>query len=281
MDTKYFNIRHTCLLFFVFFITACNEKNDIVVEKKYYDNGALKEEIPRTKKGLIHGKMIGYYENGDTMSYSTWNEGKREGVEKAFYPNGKLEGLIYLKNGKPDGKMISFYESGNIDRKGTYRDSLLNGELVAYFDSKGYKVSSINNYINFQGVQKPMGWIVYNEDGFIKSEESRIKILSEKDTVILGDSISIDILITVPRYDSTYFFIGNYDEKFFLKEPMNRDTILAKNNSRITYKLKSSKKGINYIRGGAKNYQVLPPKKMKRRVIVRPELYFEYSYYVK
>jgi hypothetical protein len=259
---------------------SCTEK-EIKKDKEYYENGVLRKEIPRNKDGLIHGRLISYYQNGDTMLYTGWELGKKHGLEKSFYRNGNTQYILEYEKDKINGQMLGFYESGNIFQKAYYRDGILSGEFVEYFDSKNHEVSTINNYVNYQGSQKLTGWVNYFQDGSIESEESRIVVELQKDTLLLGENLIFNLSLTSPRYDSTYFFIGSYDGRFFGGDLPVVDTIYSTNH-KIRYELKALKKGKNYIRGGAKNYAVLSPSKEgNRREIRRPEVYFERFYFVK
>lgn len=272
------SFKNHVIVFIVFVITiSCNEK--IKIEREYYASGNLKSETPKNEKNKVHGNVIDYYENGDTSNISHWDEGIQSGLAKEYYSKNRIKGVFYYNNGKLNGEAIAFYESGHVMKKANFRNGVLNGGVVSFFDFDTLKIMESSNYINFQGKEKNMGWIEYNEDGSIKNQESRVVVIAKKDTVSLEDTIAIEIELTASKYDSTYFFIGDYDGEFFLKPSSKIDTIYSQMH-KIIYKSKTNKKGVNFIRGGAKNYQILPPKDMAKREIVRPEIYFEYEYFV-
>jgi len=67
--------------------------------KSYYENGALKEDIPY-KDGKKKGLFKAYYENGALKSEGNYKDDKKEGLFKAYYENGDLIAQYYYKDGK-------------------------------------------------------------------------------------------------------------------------------------------------------------------------------------
>ena len=61
--------------------------------KSYYDNGALKEDIPY-KDGKANGIVKGYYPNGNLESIGNFKDGKLEGLYKEYYENGNLKSRL-------------------------------------------------------------------------------------------------------------------------------------------------------------------------------------------
>ncbi|WP_390887606.1 toxin-antitoxin system YwqK family antitoxin, partial [Fusobacterium massiliense] len=61
--------------------------------KSYYDNGALKEDIP-------------------------YKDGKKNGIGKVYYPNGNLESIGNYKDGKKEGLVKEYYENGALKWEG-------------------------------------------------------------------------------------------------------------------------------------------------------------------
>ena len=66
--------------------------------KSYYDNGALKEDIP-------------------------YKDGKENGIAKGYYPNGNLEAEISSKDNKLEGLSKTYHENGNLRTEINYKDN--------------------------------------------------------------------------------------------------------------------------------------------------------------
>ena len=166
---------------------GCN--NSITIEKAYFENGALKSVVEKNIKGERHGELITFYNEGDTLNISHWKNGIQEGEEREYYNHNKLKAIFRFYNGELNGKTLLFYESGNLQEILPFKDDLLNGEAIAYFDSKENIISGTTDYLNFHDKETAMGWIKYNIDGSIHSQESKITVVSSTDTIQLGDSI--------------------------------------------------------------------------------------------
>ena len=67
--------------------------------KSYYDNGALKKDIPY-KDGKKEGLSKAYYKNGNLLSEDNYKDDKLEGLSKVYYENGNLIAEYYYKDGK-------------------------------------------------------------------------------------------------------------------------------------------------------------------------------------
>ena len=81
--------------------------------KLYYDNGALKKDIPY-KDGKENGIGKGYYPNGNLESEGNFKDGKLEGLFKGYYENGNIRMEINYKNDKREGLFKEYYENGDL-----------------------------------------------------------------------------------------------------------------------------------------------------------------------
>ena len=67
--------------------------------KSYYENGALKQDIPY-KDGKENGIGKRYYPNGYLEREENYKDDKKEGLSKLYYENGDLIAEYYYKGGK-------------------------------------------------------------------------------------------------------------------------------------------------------------------------------------
>lgn len=58
-----------------------------------------------------------------------------------YYPNGKVESIIYLNRGILDGAAVFYYENGNIKRKATYVNGIIDGTVREYSEQGTIKES--------------------------------------------------------------------------------------------------------------------------------------------
>ena len=156
----------------------------IDVWKNYHSNGKIIEEgvyekdiykvmntwstdgEPRIIDG--EGDYISFYEGTTSIiEKGLINNGLREGIWKAYYPNSDMirQESNYIQ-GQMHGKLVVYYENGNIYTEGNYENELKEGEWTWNYDS-GYIQCSVN-YVNDQkeGVQQ-----FWSESGSKNKEE--------------------------------------------------------------------------------------------------------------
>ena len=123
---------------------------------KYYPGGILKTKMFFDQSGRTSYVKI-YYETGelaaegkfiDQLKDSIWNyyssydkrkaiaenylEGKKNGENYKYYPNGKISEYIEWKNDIKDGKWEQYFENGQIRLTGTYTSGMLTGSFISY-----------------------------------------------------------------------------------------------------------------------------------------------------
>jgi len=112
------------------------QKNGI--EKKYFESGELKEEMPY-KKGKIDGTRKKYHMNGQVSLEVTYRNGEIVGPKKTYYENGQLKSETLYQNSQKEGDYTEYYENGEIRRIHTYKNRKLVHKKT--FDEKGKLVS--------------------------------------------------------------------------------------------------------------------------------------------
>ena len=78
----------------------------------YYDNGQI-EEIGDWQGNRNVGEYKRFHKNGQVAQHFQFNNyGKRDGVQKYYYPNGQLQMSVEVENGTAHGMMRVFYPNG-------------------------------------------------------------------------------------------------------------------------------------------------------------------------
>lgn len=89
----------------------------------YYPSGQLKSKTeyegylnPRSKKydDRVHGKSIGYFENGDLKYKGEYLHGKRNGEILSYWNNGQLRNIHHYENDTMLGKQLDYFDDGKI-----------------------------------------------------------------------------------------------------------------------------------------------------------------------
>ena len=88
------------------------------------------------------GKILTFYEDGKLKDETMYKNGKREGLSKYYYQNGKLAVEQNFNNdGNIEGIRKDYWENGNIQEECLYKNGLREGILKEY-DEKGKLVGT-------------------------------------------------------------------------------------------------------------------------------------------
>lgn len=124
----------------------CCYKNDTLegFYKDFHINGAT-ASITIFKKGLQHGPIMTYSENGILLQYHNYFFGKKNGLSYLFYNNGNLRSVSFAKHNATQYKIV--YDSlGNIEdkqhlinldilNKPTINDSIkIKAKVIGFYD---------------------------------------------------------------------------------------------------------------------------------------------------
>lgn len=282
-----------CIIILLFF--ACNA---IDKERQYDANGHLILEVTLKNKDR-DGKCVKYYETGQIKEVSLWKEGQIVDTVKYFNIDGYLNAVVPYKNGKANGESKAFYRDGKIGAVLNYSDGFKNGKAVYYYESgeikavyyysndlrkgKGVcfyengKIKELKDYIITIYGEELNQYTLYDKDGNEVIDSSNYFIIkSNKDTINFADNYSFEIQLIHPQYDILRLIVGDFDDKFLLKDSTTADTVYANKKFKCVYSVRTQHKGLNYVRGILENYHIYSADSN----VFRP-YYFEKSFFVK
>lgn len=122
---------------------------------RFYDHGRLTgysyndkdgKELPMIELLNETGKIIAYYDNGNTSRQMEYMNGVLVNTYKAFYYDGKLENEITYENGSYNGPFTEYYANGKKKTDQEYVYDHLNGKVSLYHENGNLKEES--SYIN-------------------------------------------------------------------------------------------------------------------------------------
>lgn len=102
----------------------------------YYDDLGVLMSKENYKNGKKEGKQFVYLPNGKTAEERNFKDGVEHGVFKQFYDGVKLKADGNFINGKQEGKMTYFYPNGIAAATGFYKNGMRNGPWI-YKDKEG------------------------------------------------------------------------------------------------------------------------------------------------
>lgn len=104
-------MRYAVLLLFLWSCSKSEPK--IVVEKKYFPSGQIRE-IRHIQNGVRQGLQTAFWENGKKRFEYTAVNDAYEGELKEWAENGQLFHLAHYKNGQEDGVQKMWHANGKI-----------------------------------------------------------------------------------------------------------------------------------------------------------------------
>ena len=266
------------LLFIIISFNCCNSIENEVVE--YYPTGEIKSKTEFIDS-LRNGVGKSYYKNGQIKSVLRWVNDTLNGEGTFFDSLGRRVAIVNYKKGVKNGRCIDFFSSnGYIRSDANFREGILHGTLIFFRENDSAVVESKINYINYHGEAKEMGGIFYDSLGHIIEQERRVSLTCNKDTFSLNEQIELNLELLIPSFDSTFFIIGDYDEKFNVIDKSKFDTLHALNHKHVIVK-KASSQGEHFIRGFAKNWEVIEKTEEETKTVEKFPIYFEYRYFVR
>lgn len=67
------------------------------------------------------GAVVQLTGNGDSLAYTTYAEGRKEGLAKNWWPNGQLKSQRNFSKGDFDGILLEWFEDGKLYKKCLYK----------------------------------------------------------------------------------------------------------------------------------------------------------------
>jgi hypothetical protein len=178
------------LLFSIFSI-SCTQKE----VKQYYPNGNIEVRY-EVKNGIPHGKWREYYEDGTLSWEGTFIGDKKIDSSFSYYPNGIIEWKGFYDKEGENVSLLQYDTLGNLVMKQErthpfwgYQEYYKNGQLIKWSDFIiKEKDGEIERTINRE--------IFFDENGDTIFSKSRfIRFSMDKDTVELGDTIRVRLLL--------------------------------------------------------------------------------------
>ncbi|MEQ8555375.1 MAG: hypothetical protein RIC06_12470 [Cyclobacteriaceae bacterium] len=205
---------------------SIRQKKDGLI-KTYDDYGHLQSEI-NYRGGIKHGKSLLYHDGSDqVMLEMTYREGKRSGIARKFYENGKIYAETPYEDDEVNGIVKLYYRNGHLKAE------------IPYHQSK-----------NGLGLKE------YYTSGELKTYMPEIKVRLQ---TFKGQSV---YYFSIENCTEANFYIGSLLNNQYLIEDLPFVEILPKRNGEALYGFPESAKGdiVNVIcscRTTAKNPYVV------------------------
>lgn len=207
------------------------------IQKKYRADKTLLSAIEH-KDGKRHGVSRSYYEDGKIIHNEIrYNMGSKNGMTNSYYKNGQLYYTVEYLNGKREGILMKFYETSELMAEVPYKNGAVQPGLIEYQKSGNKK--KIYPHIVFEEINK-----IKTENKFLIRIKLSKNNKSVKFTQILfdefGEELVEKILISNDGIAEIIYYVRKNTFKVVnLKIRAELKTYLG--NTYVTYKEKEIK----------------------------------------
>ncbi|MBS0624658.1 MAG: hypothetical protein JSS32_01240 [Verrucomicrobia bacterium] len=111
------------------------------------ENGHLIAIIPY-EKGVLQGRTINFYPNGQIQKETPYQQNLIEGEMVDYFPNGSLREKTSFIKGIKQGLSLGYWSNGQVSWIEDYSDDFL--QTGSYFKPDGKEMSSVENGLGFQ-----------------------------------------------------------------------------------------------------------------------------------
>ncbi len=156
-----------------FYLDDCQK--DTIFE--YHPDGSVKLVQP-AKNCKIHGMFLKISQEGDTLECSQYTEGTPIGMHRYFYAKNRPRALItYDNNGKKNGPEKKWWPNGNLRYEIMYKDN-------ESYSSKGYFENGKPRLIETEYEFKGLSLFIYEAQAFHPNGKSAGTIKKGNGTII-------------------------------------------------------------------------------------------------
>ena len=117
------------------------------MEKTFYNNGNLKEELNRNSKGELDGVFKKYYPDGSLRAEGMFKSGIQQGKVFSYYHTGSKKRVANFVNGEFEGLVEEWWPNGNLKLQINYKKDNPIGDIQEWdFFGKKITHSKVSDY---------------------------------------------------------------------------------------------------------------------------------------
>lgn len=75
------------------------------------------------------------YKADQVKEEGDYENGRKSGMWKMYWPNGKVKSEVEYKNGRPSGKFTTYYENGQKEEEGSWKGNTYRGSFTRYHEN--------------------------------------------------------------------------------------------------------------------------------------------------
>jgi antitoxin component YwqK of YwqJK toxin-antitoxin module len=161
-----------------------NEKEILIATGKYH--GRLKhgqwlyymDNIKVAEDNFVEGKRNGvcrtFFKNGKVSDERNFTADIEDGVWRQYYPSGKVKLETRIDKGIRNSVYYVYHENGKLETRGRYKNDHMDGEWI-YYDEKGLEMEKVSYVMGKAANQKELD--EKDNKYFLEMEKNRNRLM--------------------------------------------------------------------------------------------------------
>ena len=244
-------------------------------------NAAGERTVTRVVNGVTEGRTLAYWPIGVLKGILYFHHDSLEGIQRYFYANGRLAVWQQAHRGSSHGKAYGFLENGQLDYIKQFVNGQQLGPQLLFYPRPPCHLHIRTEFIEVNGEGWQNSYAEYDTLGRVVEGAGFPRARAVRDTVALGDSLTLHLWIRYPERPDMMVVLGNFDAQFRLRDSTGVRLIPGRNHA-ATVQVPATQRGRQVLRGYLSDYRAMGPKPQKGKTAVEEQRrYFVYSYFVR
>lgn len=278
--------RRTALVFLwgALVLAACGprptnpKKSAAVVEISTNEDGT--RTFARKINGLLEGRTIVRRATGQIEDILYFHRDSAEGVQRRFYSNGRPATWQQMHRGYPHGESYGFLENGALASIEHFAVGQRLGRSLLFYVKPRNQVYQYTDFVLGDGHEWKARYVEYDTLGQVVARYGFPEVWAERDTVALGDSLTLYLRERFPKHSLMKVVIGNYDAQFHLHDSASLKSLQGRGHA-ATLRLPTTRCGQQIVRGYLEDSQQKEIRRADGSASVQGQrLYFAHPYFV-
>jgi antitoxin component YwqK of YwqJK toxin-antitoxin module len=143
----------------------------------------------RLAGGVMDGKYISYFQNGQKQQEGSYKEGAQNGKFHYWHQNGTLNYEVDFEKGKWHGKKTTFFQSGKVSTLEFYKEGKLQGSKKSYDESENLSAEYLYEAGVLTGPFKTIAGEVITSEGHYIEGKLDGEVINRYDNGTVGQKV--------------------------------------------------------------------------------------------
>lgn len=244
------------------------------------NNADSTRTVARKVNDLLEGRTLVYRTPGAIAAILYFHRDSSEGIQRSFYPNGRLARWQQMHRGQPHGKSYDFLANGALTHIEHFNRGRRTGRNRWFYDHPRNQLHTEVELLTVAGKEWQNGYAEYDTLGRLTARTGFPWAHAERDTISSGDSLTLHLRVPYPEHPLVAVVTGDFDAEFRLHDPSSLRRQMGRNHALILH-VPATQRGRQVVRGYLADFQEFKPGSPSHWRDSGQRLYFAYPYFVR